>query len=278
MSRTRSRGAGRVAAAALVAALPLAACRSVGPVLPALPAGDPRPAALVARLAAEAGGRSGLRAGARVSIEGQRRASFAKQLLLLERPARLRLEIVGMLGQRVAVLATDGTRYDLYRAERPGLESGEVYPGILFEVAGLALTPGEAVQLALGSPLGPAEGAPPAESAAVLPDGGLRVVLRPGRPGDPRRTLEFAPAGELVRYALHAPGGELVFEARYGDYRDVGGSSFAHDIAVELPASGSRAEIEFQWVELNPTLSDDLFRLELRRGGAREAPWRPSAS
>jgi hypothetical protein len=281
VSGPRSRGAGPLAAALLVAASLLAACRTVGPAepaLPPLPAEDPRPAAFLTRLVLTAAERTSLRAGARVVIEGERRSSFAKQLLLLERPARLRLEIVGLLGQRVAVLATDGARYDLYRAERPTLESGEVHAGILWDVAGLALTPEEAVQLALGSPLLPSEGTPPVASAAELPDGGLRLVLRSPRESDPRRTLEFDAAGELRRYEVRAPSGELVFEARYGDYRDLGGSPFAYAIEVELPATKTHAEIQFQWVELNPTLTDDLFRLELRRGGALETPWRRSAS
>ena len=72
--------------------------------------------------------------------------------------------------------------------------------------------------------------------------------------------------------------GDVEFEARYDDYRDVAGSPFAHAIAVELPATGTHAELQFQWVELNPSLSDDLFRLELRRRGARGAAWRRSAS
>jgi len=268
----------RLRAAALLAASILAACRTVGPALPGLAPEDPRPAALLAGLAVSAAERTALRAEARVSIEGQRRASFSKQLLLLERPARLRLEIVGLLGQRVAVLATDGARYDLYRAEHPALESGEVHAGILFDVAGLALTPEEAVQLALGVPLLPTEGTPAAESAAALPEGGVRVVLRARAAEEPRRTLEFDAAGHLARYAVHAPGGALVFEARYDDYRDVAGSAFAFAIAVELPATGTHAELQFRWVELNPALSDDLFRLELRRSGARGAPWRRSAS
>ena len=273
MSR-RFGSARRRAAAALLAASVLSACRSI-PTLPPLAPDDPRPAAFLAELAATGAARHALRAGARMSIEGQRRAGFAKQLLLLERPARLRLEVVGPFGQRVAVLATDGAHYDLYRAERPALESGEVHAGILFEVAGLALTPEEAVQLALGVPLFPSEGTPAAEAAAGLPDGGLRLTLEaPGGAEGLRRTLDFDAAGHLARYALEERGGALVFEARYGDYRDVGGSAFAHAIAVELPATQTHAEIEFQWVELNPRLSDDLFRLELRRSGG----WLRSAS
>jgi hypothetical protein len=270
-----SGGPGRLAAAAAAALLALAGCRSVPTALPPLASEDPRPVALLGRLAMLGAERTALRASARVSIEGQRRAAFAKQLLLLQRPARLRLEVLGVLGQRALVLATDGAHYDLYRAERPGIETGDVHPGILYEVAGLALTPEEAVQLALGAPLAPGEeGA--AAGAAALPDGGVRVELR-AREGDPRRTLDFAPGGELARYAVHGADGALLFDARYGDYRDVAGTPFAHAVEVDLPPTESHAEIRFQWVELNPPLSDDLFRLPHAGPGAG-TPWRPSAS
>ena len=125
--------------------------------------------------------------------------------MLLQRPACLRLEVMGVLGQRVAALATDGSRYDLYRAERPGLESGEVHPGILYEVAGLALTPEEAVRLALGSPLAPGEAGSAAIGGSVLAEGVVRVELR-APPDGLRRTLEFGPGGELRRYAVHDTG------------------------------------------------------------------------
>ena len=271
----RRPAAGGRAALALAALLALVGCRTLAPSVAPLPAGDGRPAELLRGLAVLAAERSALRASARVSIEGERRASFARQLLLLERPARLRLEVMGVLGQRVAVLATDGSQYDLYRAERPGIESGEVHPGILWEVAGLALTPEEAVQLALGAPLAPAE-TPSIAGSAALPEGGVRVELG-YRAGDLRRTLEFDAGAALRRYAVFDPAGALVLEARYGDYRDVGGSRFAHEIAVELPAAASRAEIRFQWVELNPELPDELFRLPTR-SPVSGAPWRRSAS
>ena len=262
---------------ALVIVLALGACRTVPTALPAAPADAARSAALVDGLALLGASRTGLRAGARVSIEGQRRASFAHQLMLLQRPACLRLEVIGVLGQRVAALATDGSRYDLYRAERPGLESGEVNPGILYEVAGLALTPEEAVRLALGSPLAPGEAGSAAIGGSVLAEGVVRVELR-APPDGLRRTLEFGPGGELRRYAVFDPAGDLVLDARYGDYRDVGGTPFAHAIELELPAAASRAEIHFQWVELNPVLGDELFRLAPPSGAAGEGAWRPSAS
>ncbi len=282
---------GRRAALCLLC-LVLAACRTLAPGSLALPADDPRPGSLVGQLAASTLELRALRGHTRVSIDGQRGGAFARQLLVLERPSRLRLEVLGMLGQRVAVLATDGERYDLFRAESPGLETGDVHAQILWEVAGLPLTPEEVVQLALGTPLA---GAPRVQRASELPgQGGIRVELA-GPPDAGRITLEFAVEGHLARYLLRAPAGEALLDARYEDYREVGGTAFAHRIEVEFPSASSRAEIRFQTVELNPVLPDDLFRLRLidaepdtlaplpdaeprARVPAARGPWSPSAS
>jgi hypothetical protein len=268
------RGPALRAGLACAALLALAACRTLPrPELPALPADDPRPAAWLERAAALAASRTALRASARVSMAGRHGEAFTRQLVLLERPARLRLEVLGVLGQRVAVLATDGAHYDLYRAERPALESGDVHPGILYEVAGIPVTPEEAVRVALGSPFAPGDAAPAPDGTAALPDGAVRVALLAPQ-GDLRRTLEFAPGGELRRFFVHDPAGARLLDVHYRDFRDVGGAPFAHEIEVELPASRSRAAIQLQDVELNPTLPAELFRLRLARESSARRPWR----
>lgn len=264
----------------LAGALLLGACRTLPPEQVPLGADDARPAALLEALWRRGEEVRGLRGRARVSLEGQRGASFAKQLVLLERPARLRVEVLGMLGQRVAILATDGIGYDLYRAESAGVESGRVDEGTLWETLGLALTPEEVVGLALGAPLGRDE-APRAAGAVSFPaDGRVRVALA-GAPDGPREVVDFDADGALARYALRDGEGRPVFEARYGDYRPVGGTAFAHSIDLDFPRSEARAAIQFSAVELNPEVSATLFRLDEVRGGPgsrREAPWRSSAS
>jgi hypothetical protein len=211
--------------------------------------------------------------------------------VLLQRPARQRHEGIGELRPTEEVRQIGGVRYDLYRAEKPELESGEVHPGILYEVAGLAVTPEEVVQLALGAPLAPEGTAPSIAEASALPDGGVRVELG-YRAGELHRLLEFDAGGALARYAARDGAGALVLEARFADYRDVAGRPFPFHIEVSMPAAESRAEIQFQSVELNPALPDELFRLPQRkpaagadpaiRNGGREpaagAPWRRSAS
>ena len=85
-----------------------------------------------------------------------------------------------------------------------------------------------------------------------------------------------------VRYQVRDASGPVVLDAAYADYRDVGGLSFAFGIKLDLPAAKGHAEIQFQSVELNPHLPEDLFRLRRQDDGTAEqpagAPWSRSAS
>jgi hypothetical protein len=218
-----------------------------------LPLGDPRPAALLASFAEESATRQGLRGVARVALSSRAGESRSRQILVLARPASLRVEVQGLLNQLVAILVSDGARYALFRADDGSLEEGEIHPALLYEVAGLPLRPEQAVEALLGAPeLGDPELRGP---AAQLSNGFVRVDLLD-------RRLEFDAAAHLRRLEVHAPDGSLVWQAVYDDYRPVAGASFPHAIALEFPAAEARAKITFQWVELNPELPPGIFALE----------------
>lgn len=249
------------AAPALAAALLLQmGCRTLpSPVVP-LAVGDPRPHALLAGWNARAGELRSLRGSARVSLDGAGGASSTRQLLALERPARLRVEVLGLLNQRIAVLATDGERYDLYRSESGAVESGEIRPSVLWEVAGVPLTAEEAVAVLLGAPrLEPPGGE--IAGAVERSDAAVRFEIR--GPDLQWTVLEFDARALLSGYELAGPGGRL-FQVRYRDYREVAGILFAHRVELDFPASELRAEVEFRGVELNAALPEAIFRLERR--------------
>ena len=119
----------KLAALALAAALLLQmGCRTLPPGAVPLAVDDPRPQALLANWTARAGELRSLRGSARVSLDGARGASFARQLLALERPARIRVEVLGLLNQRVAVLATGNGLKDIQSAMRSVGEPHRVAP------------------------------------------------------------------------------------------------------------------------------------------------------
>jgi hypothetical protein len=223
-----------------------------------LPLDDARPEACLAALVAAGEARESLRGVARVALSGPAGESRSKQILVLARPARLRVEVQGLLGQLVAVLVSDGARFALFRAGEGTLEEGEIRPALLYEVAGLPLRPDEAVDALLGVP---ALGAPTRRGpAAALSNGFVRLDLLDAA-GGPTRRLECDAETQLRRLEVLAPDGTLAWQASYGDHRPVGGTRFPHEIELDFPAAGARAKVTFQWLELNPELPPGIFAL-----------------
>lgn len=260
--RPRRRGHARGLAGLLLVALLAPACARAPRATP-LPAGDRRPTALLAALARAGEARRSLRAVARLAVDGPAGGGRARQILLLERPARLRVELLGLLDQRIAVLTTDGVEYRLYRAEDRSLTGGPVHDALLWEVAGLAVTPEQAVRLLLGAPA-PPPGARLA-AGAQLADGRLRLELRaPDRLETTR--LEFDADGRLAGWARLGADGEPLQEARFADYRAIGEDAFPFEVELVDRTTGAAARVRFASVELNPALDPGLF--ELRLGGA----------
>jgi len=253
------------AAHALLALCLLAGCRGVPPLQP-LPSDDPRPGALLEAWARQAGERSALRGTGRLAVDadgaaaGGRDLHFrSRQALVLARPARLRVELRTLLGTTAAVLATDGERYDFFRAEDRSFESGPVHDALLWEVARLALTPEEVVDLILGAPR-LAEALSPT-AAFDAGDGRVRIALADAS-GSVRRQVDFDAAGRLRRLQQRRRDGAVAWEAAFDDYAAVNGAAVAHSLAIELSGGRTRALLSLSGVELNPELSPDTFRLD----------------
>ena len=245
--------------AALFVALLLAAagCRSAPTRLPLAP-DDPRPSALIRIWQERASERRALRGSARLAVDGEGLEVRARQILVVERPSRLRVEVQGLLSQTLAVLVTDGPRYQLFRAEDRSFETGEVHPGLLWRVASLDLTPEEAIDLVLGAPRLDAALAP--VRAFEAGDGEIGVELGDGS-GRVRERRSFDSEGRLRGVERLAEGGGVAWSARFDDYAPVSGVSLAHAIRLEAGEPAIRAQLVLSGVELNPTLSAELFLL-----------------
>jgi len=253
--------------AACLALLLLAAsgCRSAATRLP-LPEGDPRPQAMLRAWQESADARHALRGNARLAVDGEGLAVRARQILVVERPSRLRVEVQGLLSQTIAVLVTDGPRYQLFRAEDGSLESGEVRPDLLWQVASLDLTPEQAIELVLGAPRLDASLAP--VRASQTADGEISIELgdAAGRVWERR---SFDVQGLLRGVERLGDDGEPIWSARFDQYQPLGSVPFAHAIRVEAARRSARAELVLSGVELNPVLPADIFRLQPAGSGPR---------
>ncbi len=243
------------AVALAAAALLVTACRSVPTAVVVLPHDDPSVVRALEGLRAVEASRHSLRASARVSLSGSAGASFARHLLILERPARLRLEVLGLVGQRVAVLASDGEAYDLYRAETGRVESGVVTSELLGEVAGVPLAGRELVALLLGLP---PNDLPPPDRTILGADGRLALHWRGAAGGGQDVVLDAA--GRLVAVRIVGTGGHEQVAVTYADHSEAEG--FAQQVHFDFGSVGLHAEVSFRRWELDPELPSGLFRLD----------------
>jgi outer membrane biogenesis lipoprotein LolB len=250
----------RARALAAACLLGLAGCATPAPPLPPLAPDDPRPQRFVAEWLQRSALRSAVRGNARLAVDAEGRGGEpvrlrARQTLVLERPARLRIEVQGMLGTTLAVLAVDGGEYALFEAETRRFERGPLEEALLWRVAGLALRPEDVVEAVLGGPA--ADPGLRVRAAFAADAGGVRVEL--GDDAGARRMLRFDAEGLLRELEVREPE-VAAWRAAYDDYAPVADTAFARRISIDT--GSAHAELQLRDVELNPPVSADMFRLD----------------
>ena len=231
------------AVALLVATATLSACAVRGPrVLP--PAESPP--VLLKQLQTRRAAVTSLRARAKLrsGIEGL----WTRQALIVDRPDRIRVDVLTPMGLALA-LGTDNARLWAYQpSERVRYEGGAT-PQNLRRLLGAPLALADVVDILLGlPPLRVAKGPP---SVVMTPEG-HRLTL-PLADGEQR--IWFAPDSlDIVRAEEERRDGTLLRIA-FGDHE----KGFPHVVDVESPKRGAPVRLQYDDVELNPTVAASLF-------------------
>jgi hypothetical protein len=187
-----------------------------------------------------------VRAVGKMRVEAEEGKGRVREVIVAERPARLRLETLNLLGQTQALLVVDGETFEFY--DGTAIQRGGTARQAL-ERLGLELAPDDAVSALLAAPALPA-GSP----LEVLGADGVRVVRFPSW------LVRFSPAGELDGLDALDGSGRLQWSARYERWQDVPGGRYPFAIVLHFRSSQLRAELEMERVELDPALDDALFR------------------
>jgi outer membrane biogenesis lipoprotein LolB len=237
-----------------IAVLGIAACAGPRILEPARPISPQEILPLLEDVRDEGARRNSLRGLAKVKLESPEASGSVREVILAERPGRLRLETLNLLGQTQAVLVTDGSGYAYY--EGGTVERGVVGEGLLRRRLGLDLSPEEAVETLLVDPrfdLVQARGA-----VAVGEDRYVEAGLR---------RLRIGPEGEVRGLEALDEDGTVRWAVEYGRWQDVAGERYPFTVRLEFPATQVRAELLLREVELNADLDPSLF--DLPRGASR---------
>jgi outer membrane biogenesis lipoprotein LolB len=246
-------------AAALVRLIPLAfvlasgcAAPGLAPELPAEsalanPAERARVEGWLAALREEMAARRSVRATGKLRVESERGGGSTRAVIVAERPDRLRLETLNLLGQTQTLLVVDGERFAFF--EGRSIERGITEPDVLRFRLGLDLLPQEAVGLLLAAPDLPQ--GPPAQ---------VWIAGEERRAEFATHTVSFSAEGQLRRVSAHEPDGPARWTADFADWQPAGDGRFPGSVAFEFPETGVRAELRVDDAQLNLELEPSLFR------------------
>jgi len=202
-----------------------------------------------------------LRALAGVRYEGPDGRHSFQEVVLIERPDKLRLETLSPLGALLILTAADGELASL--AQQAGVfYRGKSSPENLYRYTQIPLGVRELTAVLMGLP--------PANV-----DGGEWKVEGPAvaraRAGW-KEAITFDAARPLpVRWQLFNPEGKIEMSARFSDFADTPAGPFPLKIFLEAPAQKRRLEIVYKEPEVNVELASALF-VQQKPENAREVP------
>lgn len=244
------------AIAVLATAALLAGCAARStPRPPAAPLGSlPDAQRILGALAERRSAVRGVRAMARLSYSSPEESRRAKQLLIAERPDRLRFEILSPFGTVFVLTAADGV-LAAWAREESTVYRGSASAENLLRYAQVDLPVPTAVDLLLGTP--PLASA--SDRVVSADDGAVELWQDTGRSV---QVLWLTPALEPLRYEQRAADGHVLLRATFAEYSAIDGVRIATQLGIELPADQRRLDIALSETEVNPVLTDAVFALE----------------
>jgi outer membrane lipoprotein-sorting protein len=199
-----------------------------------------------------------IRAVARMRYTSPNESRRAKQVIVAERPDRLRLEILSPFGIVFVLAAQDGT-LAAYSRDEATVYRGEASAENMARYAGVDLPVSMAIDLLLGTPpVGDAW-----DGVVSRSEGGLELWQNRSRG---TQVTWFTARLEPVRYEQRDEDGYVRLRATFDAYTSVDGARLPTLVDLELPPSRERIEITLRDPEVNPVLARSVFALETPPG------------
>ena len=256
----RVRGPAVLLAAALFAQ---AGCSTVSPPpsAPAVPVKSWEAAQIIDALSQRLGQVRSMRALARVDYSGPDGKRTFQEAVHVQRPNRLRLETLSMLGAILIVTVNDKEIVGYHPREGLFLR-GERTKRNLFRYTQIPLELEEITMLLVGLP-------PVDEKLAWRQEGSGLVFSANGR----KKDLVAFESEQAVptRWERFDDAGGVALSARFSDYKTTPHGLFPLRVFIEAPRQGRKLDIRFEEPELNAALPAELF-FQLKPAHAQELP------
>lgn len=230
------------------------------PSLPSLPA--PHfftPEAIVDSLSRRAEAVTSLKALARVSVSLPEEKFTLTEAVVLRKPASLRLESIGPMGQAMGLVVSDGVKLEAFSPKEKRIYVGRATTANVSRFLPVAVNPEELVALLLGEPLLVARAGRRVDwlergkhyiISVVLPDEGMAEKLWL----DPSNY-------NLVKREVYRPDVGLILSVSMKDFLEIQGVPFPKTLEAHFPQQGVTVSVKYQELDLNAEVGSDSFSL-----------------
>lgn len=206
---------------------------------------------LLQRIRFEASQFQSLRGLAKVKVQSPQRSFSASQVLLANKPDRLRAETLSLFGSPVVLLASDGKQFQVLVPGQRRFYQGPASDRNLQRFAHLPMRLVDLVHLLL-------------YQVPLLPDVMRMEASSPGPklllsgPNGQEQELQFDSRLQLLRCRL-LRGGRTWLDVEYSDFSAE--DQFPRQMSLQLPLQDVNLTVDFQNLEINPQLDSQRFVL-----------------
>ena len=179
----------------------------------------------------------------------------AREQITVGRPSNMRVEAESPFGVALVVVAND-SQLAIYDPGHSTIYRGKPTANTLERFVHIPLAPGPATNLLLGLAPG-GDSIPPPENVRAQ-DGEVVVSYKSANGGSNELGFE---GDHLAMVRATDSQGQVDYEVRYSDYRDIGGIMLAHSLDASFPATGAKVKFQYQRPIVNGALSDSIFTL-----------------
>lgn len=230
------------------------------PILYPAPAHLPTAAELTSSLTQRREQLHSLRALARLRYTDPKESNSSRQALIVERPGRVRVEVLSLMGAAFLLTADDTTLVAYVPGERT-VYRGTASPENLWRYTRLWMPVRDLVDVVLGTPDVSADAT---GNVTFEPESGRIRLQHIADEGE--AAVWFSTDGLPVAAERRSRNGVVLWQTRYGGYEAHDGITVATQIALELPRFSRTMELSLAEIELNPKLDSRLFALQPPQG------------
>ncbi len=180
----------------------------------------------------------------------------AREQLTARRPASLRIDAMSPLGVAL-IVAADDAQVAVFDPLNNTLMRGAASPTTLARFTRIPMAPAQAVQLLLA--LAPDNSILTATPSSSRTEGKIRVLSYAGT-GAANYELGFS-GGQLALVRARDSAGQVTYEVRYSDYRDIGAIQFPFELEARFFASATTIKLHYLNPSIDRQIADSTFVL-----------------